>query len=155
MKTRKMIMTGLAITIAATALSMVPKIATARSCDAGKASLLYAGVRLTGDMSVDKYDLEVLLASEKRKLSTEKQRLVEPFLRGARLNLYTPMSMTKKEHPETPAAVIESVLWSCKASETLIIPYPALNRLAIAELCDFSKSIVTTESSVVCVIAHR
>lgn len=155
MKTRAMITAGLAITIAAAALSMVPGIAAARSCDIGKAYLLDEGARLTAEISNDRYDLETKLSLQQIKLPAGERRVFESFMRGARLDLYTSMSLIKKKHPETSPATIEGVLWSCKEDETLIIPHPAYNRLAIAELCDFTKSIVTTESSVVCAIARR
>lgn len=142
-------------TIAALVFLVLPRTAVSSSCDMGKDILLREGVRLAFEISNDRADLDDKLMSAQAKLPPDQRRASQPYARGARLDLYTPQSLTKKQHPETSQVTIESVLRFCKAGDTLIVPYPSLNRVAIAELCDFSKSIVTTESAVLCAVGNR
>lgn len=129
--------------------------ARAEDCPVGKNLLLDEGIRLAIEINNDKADISTQVKVARAKMSPEDRRLTAAWEQSLRLQLYGAASPNKTRHPETTRAAIGGVRQSCKGGDSLVIPHPEYNRVAIAELCDFGKAIVTTPSSVICIVRQH
>jgi hypothetical protein len=100
-------------------------------------------------------NLKANIQEQMLKSPPAEQRRLQALLPLLLANIYNPGFNTGLVQPETNQRSIDEVIAKCSAGNIVIIPDPDHSRAAIAILCDFDKSIVSSAKSVVCVIRQQ